>query len=400
MGFDWVDKFDSDTDGGNKTSNEQSSSIQQVINLMDDDDDELEVLNTSTDATSELDSWTQNARRIQADLIHMAKWIQSKKQEYVGLDMPSDEASLIQSTVTSFAATTAAEIETLRKLIPNSHDDVATHRSGVVQILLSQVQEDIADTFGALQKQRTRVSVHIWQNPLQCKLYIPKPQKSSDESALVDLFDEATTSTSREQRFLPRQPLQLTEENDIFDEYTLLQQNNDSLPHRPDFLQRLDSAEKNRDGAFGSVPESPTKDFDTPQAEPHRPILPKLMSTPNKAMYMSEEEKTEHFQAELQQEAALLTVSMVQNDLDSVQKMEQRMVQITTLISQFSNLVSEQQEEIWDIAQSAEKSKENMEKGQENLVDAAERTKRSKHYMAWTIFGVSLVLLFFHAIKN
>jgi uncharacterized membrane protein YhaH (DUF805 family) len=41
-----------------------------------------------------------------------------------------------------------------------------------------------------------------------------------------------------------------------------------------------------------------------------------------------------------------------------------------------------------------------MDKGQENLVDAAERTKRSKHYMAWTLFAMTMTLLFFHTLRN
>ena len=106
------------------------------------------------------------------------------------------------------------------------------------------------------------------------------------------------------------------------------------------------------------------------------------------------------FEQSLQQEAALLQETIVQSDLDSVQKMEQRMVEITTLIGQFSNLVSEQQEEILDIAQHAQETKQNMTKGQENLVDATERTRQSKHYLAWTIFGLTLTLLFFHTLRN
>jgi archaellum component FlaC len=51
-----------------------------------------------------------------------------------------------------------------------------------------------------------------------------------------------------------------------------------------------------------------------------------------------------HFQLDkdLQQEAALLTAA-VNSDPGSVQKMEQRMVEISTSIGQFTNPVSEQQ---------------------------------------------------------
>jgi hypothetical protein len=113
----------------------------------------------------------------------------------------------------------------------------------------------------------------------------------------------------------------------------------------------------------------------------------------------SEESRQQRLDVDLQQEAVLLTVA-VQNDLDTVKQMEQNMVNITTLISQFSNLVTEQQEEIWQIHDAAENTKDNMEKGQENLVDAAERTKRSKHYMAWSVFAMAVTLLFFDTLRN
>jgi t-SNARE complex subunit (syntaxin) len=113
----------------------------------------------------------------------------------------------------------------------------------------------------------------------------------------------------------------------------------------------------------------------------------------------SEESRQQRLDVDLQQEAALSTVA-VQNDLDTVKQMEQNMVNVATLISQFSNLVTEQQEEIWQIHDAAENTKDNMEKGQENLVDAAERTKWSKHHMAWSVFAMAVTLLFFHALRN
>jgi t-SNARE complex subunit (syntaxin) len=80
--------------------------------------------------------------------------------------------------------------------------------------------------------------------------------------------------------------------------------------------------------------------------------------------------------------------------------METRMVEITTLIGQFSNLVQDQQEQIVQVHESAKETKDNLDKGQENLIDAAERTKRSKHYKAWLIFSMALILMFFHLLRN
>jgi hypothetical protein len=168
---------------------------------MDDDDDDDQ---SSTTDFKSFDHWAENALRIQADLTRMARWIRSKKTEYVSLDMRDDEASLIQSTVTSFAATTASELETLRKIITSSYYDsnnIASHPAGVVQILLSQLQEQITEPFKLLQKQRTRVAVQLWQNPLQCKLYVPKVQNNEGKNhhrSMMQVFDDED-GTEREQ---------------------------------------------------------------------------------------------------------------------------------------------------------------------------------------------------------
>jgi uncharacterized membrane protein len=407
LGFEWVDRFEEEENDVAATAVAASpdARIQQVINLMIIDEDEDDEAKHGEEL--ELDHWTENALRIQSDLIRMARWIQSKQHEYVGLDMPDEEASLIQSTVTTFAATTASELETLRKLIPAGGSTLAGHRNGIVQILLNQLQEEITQPFGILQKQRTRISVKLWQHPWQCQLALPSNKQSSTTSRVIQLFDdddndddegedESATAT-KEKRFFPRNPLP-TLELDFLEKYE-----NDPLqeegppPRRPDFLDRLAHTKQSQTAVADD------DDGDAFDNEPlPLPILPtpNIQSTPNPSPSLPYQEHQQQQQDELQQEAALLQVSIVQSDLDSVQKMEQRMVEITTLIGQFSNLVSEQQEEILDIAEHAQETKKNMTKGQENLVDATERTKRSKHYLAWTIFGLSLVLLFFHTLRN
>jgi t-SNARE complex subunit (syntaxin) len=394
MGFEWVDRFEEEKSGEEETE-EHHHTIQQVINLMDDDTDSIDEYDESPAAQEDesKDHWTENALRIQADLTRMARWIRSKQHEYVSLEMRDDEASLIQSTVTSFAATTANELETLRKIIPSSSSNIASHRSGVVQILLSQLQEQIAEPFGALQRQRTRVAVQLWQNPLQCKLYQPKPQAERNRS-MMQIFDEED-EFEREQRFLPRRQSP-PDDYDFISKYAHC--NEPRIPSRPGFLAQL---AKKKQRVVPPVQDNPKE---VPREADNRPLTPQIPIVRQKPQIMpyqqpTTEEARRQVEEDMQQEVAMLTVA-VHNDLDSVQKMEQRMVQITTLISQFSNLVSEQQEEIWQIHDSAKETKENMDKGQENLVDAAEKTKRSKHYMAWTIFAMSMTLLFFHTLKN
>jgi syntaxin 18 len=104
---------------------------------------------------------------------------------------------------------------------------------------------------------------------------------------------------------------------------------------------------------------------------------------------------------DLHEETALLATQMVaSNELDGVRQMETRMVEITTLIGQFSNLVQDQQEQVLQVQTSARETKQNMERGREHLVDATERTRQSRHYKAWLIFGMTLILLFFHTLRN
>eukprot|EP00934_Nitzschia_sp_Nitz4_P008415 Nitzschia sp. Nitz4//scaffold2_size372955//36421//37644//NITZ4_000363-RA/size372955-processed-gene-0.470-mRNA-1//-1//CDS//3329546596//8405//frame0 len=378
MGFEWVEHVDGAPEG----TPSSSSPVQQIINLVEEDD-----APGHQKAADPIHPWTENALRIQADMLRMAHWIQSKKHQYVGLDMPDDEASLVQSTVTSFAATTAAELETLRKIIPTSGGNVASHRNGVVQILLTQLQEQITQPFGRLQKQRSRASVQLWQNPWQCRLYQRKANKPKTASSQ---FFEEEEDLDTDQRFMPRGPV-MPMDTRFFDNYDTNMQQEETFPP-PQFLDSISSAHTEAEvSAFD------TSDI-TPKVNPNpTPILqgsrPQIVEYPEEAVQ-------QQFEQDLQQEAVLMQQSVTQNDLDSAQKMEQRMVEITTLIGQFSNLVSEQQEEVWDIAKSAEQTKENIDKGQDSLVDATERSKRSKHYMAWTIFGLSLALLFFNSIWN
>lgn len=424
MGFEWVDRFDDDNINHDNRNDDvgiiipgavaasPDARIQQVINLMEEDDDleEEEGMTEKDNGESKysnevVDHWTENALRIQSDLNRIARWIQSKQHEYVGLDMPDEEASLIQSTVTTFAATTASELETLRKLIPVG-GTVAGHRNGIVQILLNQLQEEITRPFGILQKQRTRISVKLWQNPWQCQLAAPPSAKasSSSTSRVIQLFDdeegedEPATAT-KEKRFLPRSPLPRPD-LDFLDKYERDPLQEGPLPSRPDFLDRLAHVKQTQAAVDDDDDDDESASGTAPKPLPILPPMPKIQTTPNLTPVLPYQEEQQQQQDELQQEAALLQVSIVQSDLDSVQKMEQRMVEITTLIGQFSNLVSEQQEEIFDIARHAQETKKNMTKGQENLVDATERTKRSKHYLAWTIFGLSLMLLFFHTLRN
>ena len=101
----------------------------------------------------------------------------------------------------------------------------------------------------------------------------------------------------------------------------------------------------------------------------------------------------EAYVEDLQRESAYLTASL-QNELEDVHKIENKMMEITTLLRQFGDMVAEQQEDIVVIHEQAERSKKNVQDGQDNLVDAGERKKKSKHYMAIFIASMGMLLLF------
>ncbi|KAG7372030.1 hypothetical protein IV203_018173 [Nitzschia inconspicua] len=430
MGFEWVDRFEDEynnknnkrniskhTSGGHHSTS-TTGPILQVISLLDTtvDPDFVEVDHYRNDMSLQSkDAWMETVLRIQSDLARMARLIRSKQQEYVSLDMKDEEASLLQSTVASFAATTANELETLREMITSTGsststtNNIANHRSGIVQILLEQLQQDITIPFGILQKQRTRIAVQIWQNPLQCQLYQPSPHKSKTRADI--LFDDDDRNPTRNQQFLPRQRQQGRDQlgYDFISKY-VNRPDAQVPPNPPDFLVRLTKRQKC--GHQSSIipgtttrkmtsitPTNPrhgadekshaTVQFSIPQVQPAAPPP------------FSPMDYQQQLEEDLQEETAQLSTALIASSgLDSVKQMETRMVEITTLIGQFSNLVQQQQEQVLHVYDTAQETKENMQKGQENLVDATVRTKQFKHYKAWVIFAMAMILLFFHILKN
>jgi len=423
-GFEWVDCF-GDNDKVDDAIKEISDHIFHVTNLLhDDSDNSFEDRDGRKEIKLE-DAWTVNAFHIQSDLNCMSRWIQSKKQKYVGLDMRDEEAALIQSTITSFAATTASELETLRNMITsyeNSHivnNNLSNHRSGIVQILLDQLQEQVTKPFGILQKQRSRVAVQLWQNPLQCKLYQPKRVRGvigtskRPQDFLFDGDDEDQLEHEKEQRFLPKVSYHNSNNGyDFISKYRNKQPTSISI-EQPDFLARITERQSLGTGKNHSLtpplsqPQeeqttyahlSSFSDSDLPQQfqslPPQREHQQAIINTTNEFYQQQLEE-------ELQTESKYLATTLIaKNDLDSVQQMETRMVEITTLIGQFSNLVQGQTEQVLQVHDSAKETKDNLDKGQENLIDATERTRKSKHYKAWLILSMAMVLMFFHLLRN
>lgn len=429
MGFEWVDCFDDDGGGNNQEEKQcsfndnevENEDILQLTNLLDDDHDDFEDDDSFDDRDRRRDRhnhdvWMKNALRIHADLKHMSQWIQSKKQEYIGLDMKDEEAALIQSTITSFAATTASELETLRNMIQSSsrgevtgiNNNLSNHRAGIVQILLTQLQEHVTKPFGILQKQRVRVAVKLWQNPLQCRLYKPLKRRSEEVDSDDNGQDTDRGAQLKEQRFLPMRSYQQSNDSNNVGDFISKYANKriTSIPSTsPSFLNRL---MQNNHSSSPSIPspQQPTvmegNTFDdVPSHQSFQPRSLGRQEHKSDSMQNNAEIYQQQLEEELRTESAQLTTTLIaSNDLDSVQQMETRMVQITALIGQFSNLVQDQQEQIVQVNESAKETKDNINKGQENLIDAAERTKQSKHYKAWSILAMAAILMFFQILRN
>mmetsp|Transcript_27611 Transcript_27611/g.46747 ORF Transcript_27611/g.46747 Transcript_27611/m.46747 type:complete len:118 (-) Transcript_27611:2541-2894(-) len=113
-------------------------------------------------------------------------------------------------------------------------------------------------------------------------------------------------------------------------------------------------------------------------------------------MMPSQQHNEEEHMDQLQRESATLLATYQHSDLEGVQKVERSMAEITQLLSRFTDLITEQQEDIFMIHDQAIKSKENVDKGQDQLVDAVARGKKSTHPMATFIVLAAILLLLFN----
>ena len=409
------------------------------------------------------------ALQIDQNLRHMVHFLETKKWEYVSVQLHHNNnnnkndqygeeenaevvASLIQSTVMSFIATTATEIESLRGMVHTTPTTKATgqslsnhlilHRSGIVQILLERLQREIAQPFGMLQKQRKRMAVRLWQNPLECRLAPPpafskrKTKRMNDKNGVDHDNNEDDDLEEELGRALGFSTSKASSNHSDYHQKVQQQfvQKQRFLPARPshrfqqDFLETYNRSSSRSTYSHTKFPPSRPKSmlFDVARQQNHKkrddlsssPDEPQLAgakraksgavpqpptTVPNSYQQQEDDHKmtatTYTDLHELEQEAQLLTVTMVNSDLDAVQQMEQRMTEITSLLSQFANLVTLQQDEVAVIHQDTAAAKANMEQGQDELVNAKEAVRASQHYMAKAITAMAVMLLIFHWMK-
>ena len=405
------------------------SSPYLAINMLDD----TSQTNYDLKMYDNLDPWMKAAITLSASIDEVSAVIERKAESYVSsIDtlnicfnnqfatestMTNADRSILETTVASFAAGMAKQIESLRKTVvvegdhpfmsdnnvntePGSSHHWASgqigHRVGIAACLMQRLKSEIMDPMTSLQSQREKFkndtycgdeALDIAQNPLR----------------LFRLDTEATLH-----RPLPPAPWEVghhdaekdrAERKQEEDEFLNVYCNGNEIMHDDNFAEKLAN--------YMSPPPSVMRFMDLPNPSPevtrtskqnesllapptHQPVIRQ-----SNAALPYEEDEGEHM-VQLQRESATLLATYQHSDLEGVQKVERSMVEITSLLSRFTDLMIEQQDSVLTIHDQALKSKENVDKGQDQLVDAANRGEKSKHPMATFIFSMAVLLLFFN----
>ena len=397
------------------------------------------------EATHEDDPWSANARRLDASIAQMLDVLRRQEAEYVDLCgslrgvrlgannatgaadadanaaasvMTDAERNALDAAVASFAVSTGNQIEALRQALASATGqtaddpgrgaggDLAAHRVGIVACLVSSLRTDVVDRMGRMHAVRMRPTLDLARDPLQCRL-----GRAGDDGDHAD--GDATTARLENLLGIIRAAPEpspseaassnFQEEEDFYAKYCqegeeqLLKEAAMPLPSFP----RADGAsiDLDRGGSEHEQSTSPRPLRSNSSSAKVRPrkaageleVVPLDLSV--QQYYGESTAEQEAFIEDLQRESAYLTASL-QNELEDVHKIENKMMEITTLLRQFGDMVAEQQEDIVAIHDQAAKSKKNVQAGQNNLVDAGDRKKKSKHYMATFIASLGLLLLF------
>ena len=396
------------------------------------------------------DRWTQNALLVSNAIQDMCEYLHRESHAYVGSFLIPDtnkdenvskdansisimteaEKSILESTVTSFTISTANQIEQLRQtahliFASNSNrfeSNITLHREGIVAILLHRLQTQVMAQMSSLHQLRARNTIsYILQDPLACgkgyllwqnqsvsiadadNNYKDNYNNSVDESKNNQLEtdqDDTYIDPNDDDMSMSFMYLNMKQEEDCIDDF--LASSKGALPFS---TKQMKVIENNEINASKSNDENNIPKF--PKLQSNQNILPHTKLQPPKrngneydpSQYMNQTNDDEYMQ-NLHRENTLLTSQIQQStqNLNEVHKLEQSMMQITTLLNQFANLISEQQEEVLFIHESAMDTKDKMEKGTNQIVDATERSKQSGHYMAKAIFGMAVVLLLLNSI--
>eukprot|EP00984_Skeletonema_dohrnii_P012216 scaffold4936_cov186-Skeletonema_dohrnii-CCMP3373.AAC.2 len=436
----------SDNDGFGYSSSPEYLAINLVAMIHDDqDDDHVD----NDDANN--DSWMQAALALSASINEVSLMIKSKSASY--LNCTSDtfhiffghdnndndyadetttsnaDRSILETTVASFAAGMAKQIESLRQTVvvegdhpfinsadDNNELDEATqrrkwangpigHRAGIASCLMQRLKSEIMDPMTTLTSQREKSQSRGNYSMDEPTILAQNP--------LLGFFSGATLDVTERSNHPPPPPApwelgdhdpeqEKYERDQERDEFLRIYGETDNTPTNASSLESI---------ITNTFPPPSVLDLlDTPQVKSNtqhdEAPVPKILSPPPPAvqqfkqipdvMMPSQQHNEDEHMDQLQRESATLLATYQHSDLEGVQKVERSMAEITQLLSRFTDLITEQQEDIFMIHDQAIKSKENVDKGQDQLVDAVARGKKSTHPMASFIVLAAILLLLFN----
>ncbi|KAL7458233.1 hypothetical protein ACHAWC_009766 [Mediolabrus comicus] len=420
-----------------------------AINLIDDDEDDDDNMVDNDDEPNG-DSWMRVALALSASIDEVAVMIESKAASYLNAtdtfsifygaegdannsnDYADENAtsdadrSILETTVASFAAGMAKQIESLRQtvVVEGDHPFISTtdnngvdnngldassqrlkwasgpigHRTGIASCLMQRLKSEIMDPMTVLTQQRERTQSrgnYSWHEPTKIA-----------QNPLRGFFSEATPDVTQRSSDLPPAPWEMGNHNPEQERYEREQE-------REEFVRVYCEIDNNTSPASLDMiitntfpPPAVLNALGTPNinqaADQQKRTIPKIpvaATQPNRAppdvVIPSQFDSDDHLD-QLQRESATLLATYQHSDLEGVQKVERSMVEITQLLSRFTDLITEQQEDIFMIHDQAIKSKENVDKGQDQLVDAVSRGEKSRHPMATFIVFAALLLLLFN----
>ncbi len=360
------------------------------------------------------DIWMNNAKQIYSSIRQISSLIEKNSNAYTFKDifmedfdqglsnaMSEQDVTMFESSLASFMTATASQIDSLRQsnqdiTVVNMLDDVRSHRNGILSHLMSELRE-IMDEFQRMQVMRHREELDSYRDPLKCSYY-----KGEEEG-------DVGIGEIRNEFELDEEYLDMLEREE--EEFKAFYEMNDSDEALEKILaEPLPSFPKPSESREEISKEVPVQAREIPmpmgmnKGAPQLPVSTdgsklKTRNVGNAGIPSISNQQVDQNQAAiLQQEQIFLTTKVQNTKLDAAHKVESQMMQITSLLSQFSSLITEQQEEIQVIADSTVKSRQNVDKGREKLVQATEQRKKSRHYFAWVIFGLGVLLLFMNAV--
>jgi len=411
-----------------------------AINMIEEDNAEG---NGRGDIHANLDSWMKAAFALSASIDEVSIMIQRKAMAYVSSTdtleicfhnkghknsehiMTNADRSILETTVASFAAGMAKQIDSLRQTVVvegdhpfmknaspdgNTADGAAAthhwasgpigHRAGIASCLMQRLKVEIMDPMTKLQSQREKSkkkntnnasgdAADIAQNPM--RLFSLGTGEESMRRALPPAPWEAGGHDA-ERDWAERDQ----EEDEFVGVYfkqeeranvaTTLEEMTNQLCPPSSVMQFMDLP----------APVQTTNPQHMQQFQPP-PNIPSMQQQPPQHIPPpSSYEDEDEYMDQLARESATLLATYQHSDLEGVQKVERSMVEVTQLLSRFTDLITEQQEDICMIHDQALKSKDNVDKGQDQLVDAANRGEKSRHPMATFIVVMAVLLLFFN----